>query len=317
MPSHLLRFVASCVGLVIAVLRAADVRAQQATQRTLWNSDQVPRDLVIAMFQAQLGNSSVPDLIIGDIPAPLKSKVPILPRARVLGTLLGATSSQIFLEVPGQPDSLTSAIWRELPKLGWTRYQLPTSGSYGGFRPPLSAISTPLMWCNATGSVTYSIVPRNDSIALVRYSIRSSDPGICSRYVTTTTYVSGGRTVSASSDEWRSSEYLPHWPTLYAPPGSDFVASACRAPEKNRTTESTSATIRSMMSVRELLDDYSRQLTESGWVTTVAEDSGAVSKTFVKRDSTGTMRRTTLRIFAPHSGPPDCRDQTMTTDTVR
>src|SRR5689334_25161730 len=122
MTAHVFRHVAMFffIGTTVSAgARRAISQQPPAPRRTLFNSEQVPRDVVLAIFQAQSGNSAVPDLIIGDVPEPLKSKVPILPGARILATLLGVTSSQIYLEVPARPDSLTSVIWRELPKLGW------------------------------------------------------------------------------------------------------------------------------------------------------------------------------------------------------
>jgi len=298
-------------------LLAPTIRAQQTAQKTLWNSDQVPRDLVIAMFQAQYGGSSVPDLMIGDVPASLKSKVPMLSGGRVLGTMLSASNSQIYLEVPGRADTLTAAIWRELPKLGWSRYEQPQSVSFGGFRPPMSSMTTPSAWCSESATLTFGLVPRGDATTLVRYTIQDTDNGICSRRLATggsVTSVGGTATRVVQSVDMRTG---PGWPTLYSPLGSDYFAAACRGTGMGRSTNSTNASIRTTMSPQDLMDYYSRQLADSGWTPAAANDSGAVSKTFMKKDSDGSSRRTTLTIFVPRGTRSDCRDQTMSTEVSR
>jgi len=65
------------------------------------------------------------------------------------------------------------------------------------------------------------------------------------------------------------------------------------------------------------MDYYSQQLADSGWTPAAANDSGAVSKTFMKKDSDGSSRRTTLTIFVPRGTRSDCRDQTMSTEVSR
>ena len=288
-----------------ASLGANEGHAQQASpapQRTLYNSEQVPREFVIAMLESQFGAGGAPDLVIGDAPGPLKAKIVLPPGSRILGSTLTIASSSVFVEVPARSDTLAAAIWRELPKLGWTRAEMSLY-SGGGFRPQQSSVLAPSMWCGATDALTFMMVPRLNGSTLVRYNVQDRQASICNRRPSENVQV---------VQMQRST-----LPTLYIPTGTDLFAPACmNAGSGSRGSNATMASVRTSVSSQDLMDAFGRQLADSGW-TPASSESGTLSKVFTRKETDGTVRRTTLIIAQRPGGRADCRDLRMEVEADR
>ena len=270
-------------GLTTLLALASVGVVARAQDRTLFNTDQIPRELVVALMSYD--GSSVPDILIGKAPPMLAPKLFVPPRSRILGSQMSSAATTVVVDVPIDANELRLAVDSGLVSLGWRRGPM-TDRSGGGFRP--ASARTPSAYCDSGHSLTFALVPRGTDAALLRYSITDYD----NRCV-----------VDLQQDRMMSFVF----PTLVDPPESDRSAAACRSIRAGGGGPATGIAIKNPLSVDDILNAYGKQLADSGWaaVPKAAGDRTVESRWRQTRSGTFT-RYATLRVTQP-AAHPECR----------
>src|SRR5690349_15654646 len=159
----------------IALIVGTDVRAQT---RTLFNTDQVPRDLVVALLADDGG--TLPDILIGKAPDLLAPKLVIPQGSRVLGTRLSSYQTTVVVDVPMRADSLRLELDGVLVRQGWR--PAPPIQTGGGFQP--ASMRTPSAYCAGGQTLRFALLPQGRS-TLLRYIV-TEDEGRCATASTRT-----------------------------------------------------------------------------------------------------------------------------------
>jgi hypothetical protein len=279
------------VAVVLALVAglSSDARramAQQPAepQRSLFNSDQIPRELVVALLSRDA--MSVPDILIGKVPPLLVSRLLIPEKARVLGSQMSASLTLVVIDVPIAGEALRPLVDTGLVQRGWRRG--PTAfGSGGGFRPASSR--TPFVYCSRGESVSFTIIPRTGDASLLRYAVMDDESqcGINFQHVAPMSY---------------------ELPTLIDPPGTEQSNAACRAAPPSMTSgPATTTAFKSALSNDALLAAYGKQLTDSGWVAAPkpAGDRSVEARWRETRAGAGS-RYVTVSVTQPAANP-ECR----------
>ena len=268
------------------VLATTSGRAR-AQERTLFNSDQIPRDLVVALMSYD--GSSVPDILVGKAPPLLAPKLVVPPNSRVLGSQMSISQTTVVVDVPMAAAALRLAIDSGLVKLGWK--QGPSYyGRGGGFLP--AANRSPLAYCANGQSLTFSLMPEGLDATLLRYSITDAED-------------------RCRIDLQQVKPMSFEFPTLVDPAGSDRSAPACRTMRTSSSGPTTGTALKTSLSLEEVLGAYGKQLADSGWfvVPTPAGDRTVESRWRQTRAGAGS-RYATVKVTQP-AAHPECRVMEM------
>jgi hypothetical protein len=190
------------VALVVTTLLLAKPLSAQV--RTLYNSEQVPRDLVIALLSYDAGMSTVPELLIGEMPSPLVPRIPLPPGARVLGSQVGYWTI-VVIETTLSGDSLRAFFRQQLPQRGWMLAP-PDSRfvSRGGFVPDVPRSPAGQVYCSDAQALTYQVIARPNGTSLVKVRVTDSEDE---------------QTCNPKLEETMTAQFRR--PTLLLPPGTD------------------------------------------------------------------------------------------------
>jgi hypothetical protein len=271
-------------GYLTTLLAMATVSGRaHAQDRTLFNSDQIPRDLVVALMSYD--GSNVPDILVGKVPPLLAPKLIVPPRSRVLGSQMSISQTVVVIDVPMGASALRLAIDSGLVQLGWKRGP-SYYGAGGGFRP--ASARTPTAYCSNGQSLAFALVPEGLDASLLRYSI-TDDAQRC------------------SPDLQQAKPMTFEFPTLIDPAGSDRSAPSCRTVRTTYSGPATSIAYRNALSGEEILSAYGKQLADSGWVTTPLPAGDRTVESRWRQTRAGSSTRyATLRVTQP-AAHPECR----------
>jgi len=256
----------------------------RAQDRTLFNSDQIPRELVVALMSYD--GSSVPDILVGKAPPMLASKLFVPPRARVLGSQMSSSQTTVVVDAPMAASELRQMIDSALVQLGWKRGPMNDRGTGGGFRP--ATARTPSAYCDSGHSLTFTLVPRGIDASLLRYSITEYD-----------------NRCAVDLQQTMQMSYV--FPTLVDPAGSDRSMGTCRSIRVPSGGPATGIAIKNPLPPDEILAAYGKQFADSGWaaVPTPAGDRTVESHWRQTRGPSFT-RYATLKVTQP-AAYPECR----------
>jgi hypothetical protein len=269
--------------LVLASLVGAEAPAQT---RTLFNSDQIPRDLVIALLAE---DGSVPDILIGKAPDLLAPKLVLPHGARILGTRLSSSQTTVIVDVPMKADSLRLQLDSALRQRGWVSEPAIYAG--GGFQP--ANMRTPSAYCADGQSLRFALLPQGRG-TLVRYTVAEDEH----RCVPTSVRTESGFALFSM-------------PVLIDPQGTDRKLPSCRSIISNGYTSGTSDVLHTTQSPEELLAAYGKQLADSGWMVEVRAPGDRTVESHWYHKPTGTrvdtrVSRVSLSVTQP-AAHPDCR----------
>lgn len=275
------------VVVALAALSLSTVAAN-AQGRTLYNSDQIPREFVLALLMVHGGTSEVPDLLVGAVPRGLGPRIFVPEGARMLGSMMSLASASILYESSLPVDSLRSLIERSLPRHGW-RAMAPPGDRVGGFRP--ARLRTSPVYCAGSDQLTFQLIRRGGQGTLVRMHVTDDDER-CAPI----------RMTRAESD----AAYL-RLPTLVNPRGAETPSPACLVGAGNGTTSRT--TVETSISSDSLLAHYDRQLADSGWKAAPAPRDHEVSRSWTRRTAVA-EETATITVSSP-SERPACKTLTL------
>ena len=286
---------------VLAVALA--LNASRAAAQRPSSSDAIPRDLAAALL-AEIGATS-PDFIVGGIPPMFADRIPTLPGARVLGSMLTPTAATIAMSLPLRADSVRTLVMRELTNRGWRGSPVGNTG--GGFRPASSR--GPSVYCADGRGLTFSLSVPSYGTTLLRFVIRDGSFNCGAA-------TNGGGFVASSS----------FMPTLVNPRDVLPSSATCRTQGSGFGQLFTTA-MRVAMTPEQLMDHYAKQLTDSGYLPLTGDsDIREMNRTFTRRrtpmdlpSAAGTppvqTQTVTLRMSIP-SAEPECRTMRMETTTT-
>jgi len=274
--------------------------------------DSVPRALVEAVIDPtgtmrMMGGGARPRLLVGTLPSGLVRRLWIPPGATILGGVESSAYGMAVIHSTMSEDSLNAGYSREQPRLGWT---LPRE------RPPMAMmgfVSASIvgavadapsgMFCSGGTTLTVSVSPLDPLTREIRVTAMNlSDPRCQTSAAVVTRVVPMGIN-------------RPQYPTLVNPPGSGngYAGPACTF--WNSTGGGGSTRLQTSMSADDLFLHYGKQLVDSGWTPGTNQ---TVSRSWTRRDSTGTLTELTLTArlqpASPGSSPgfsPGCVDIQM------
>lgn len=263
---------------------AAIAGRARAQDRTLFNSDQIPRELVVALMSYD--GSSLPDILVGKAPPMLAPKLFVPPHARILGSQMSSSQTTIVVDVPIGVTELRLAIDSALVQLGWRRGPMNDRGGAGGFRP--ATARTPSAYCDNGHSLTFVLIPRGTDASLLRYSITDYD-----------------NRCAVDLQQDRSMSYA--FPALVDPAGSDRSAATCRSIRTPSGGTATGIAIKNALPLDEILAAYGKQFADSGWAAVPTPAGDRTVESHWRQTRGGSLTRyATLRVTQP-AAYPECR----------
>ena len=278
-------------GAVLPVLLVAVAPRIAAAQSQVGDgSDAVPRALAEALLESQaemlsmfgLGGRS--RIVVGSLPAGLAGRLWIPPGATILGGSESSGGSVAVLRSSLPPDSLTRMYRREQLARGWTRPPAAQSPPTQGFAPAPAIGGDDednTVFCSGSTSLTIAIEPVGN---LRQITARAS--GL------------GPMACRAPRPESMSRFERPTYPTLVNPPGTGSgFRQSCG--EWNSTGRGGATRLETSMTLVDILSHYARQLADSGW--TPVGEPRVVTRSWTRRDSTGTFSELTLTARTPAS----------------
>jgi hypothetical protein len=256
---------------VLACLGSSGAAAAQSRP----NSDVVPLDLVKAAF-TMFGPGETTEILVGSIPEPLRSQLPIARGVQLLGTITMPFGTVVALTSSLSQDSLQRVVERSLEGKGYRRMSGVSQGGFASGAAPVASV-----WCS---SVSYLMV-------------RTQSPGV-GRSTATIVLPEGQGRVSGCDAARPDSAMAQQIPTLYDPEGAHMTRHCTSS--SGALAFMTQNRLETSLSPGELLDHYGRQLTDSGW--TAVEGRG-VTQSWSRQSPNGSVRYVTLAV----SVPPDAR----------
>jgi hypothetical protein len=204
-------------------------------------------------------SSAEPQLLVGKIPEPIAHEIDVLDGARVIGSLVHETESKIVLNTKASPEEVITKYEALLPSKGWNPLQMEREMKRGGFLPSEEVMN---YWkyyrtfCREKDEASLTIRARlrrdNSTDLFLTYS-RNDGNSICRRAGEMSGRMRGLR-----------SQYTEHnlIPALYAPQGtsSQQIGGGGGFSSTNQLV-----TLKTKLSVAELLAHYGKQLEKSGW----------------------------------------------------
>ena len=261
-------------------------RAPLAQEREpLRQATAIPTDLASALIAAGgFGMSGDPQILVGELPEWVVSRVHLPRGAHVLGSAFFGSTVVGVVNVPAVGDSVLVALQRELLERGWKRPPLPPNTG-GGFRPATSP-----------GSPMPSERPTlcRDQHVLSMWMSRQ-------QAATTTIIMRLGSTGASMCNPPRvSMQRRPSpFPILYNPAGSDADPMSSRQCYTNFVSSGTQTRLKTPLTGEAILEHYGKQLQDSGW--TRAGVPPVLGRTWTRKDSTGAPQVLRLTVqAAPH-----------------
>ena len=269
---------ASCISLAALLMAALPLRAQSPEMAPLRQPESIPFELAAALSSAG-GMSGEPQILVGSVPGWVSDRIVVPPNARILGSAFYGTNAVVILTTMSADDSLMADLRRELMKHGWlTPPPLPNYG--GGFRQAIVTRnpSNRISLCGEGRSLNASIAKRQGSTSNITLRIASATQnGTCNPPQLPPGYP-------------RESIM----PTLYHPEGLTEGRTAAECVQQMHSS-GTSALLRSTMTPDALVEHYSRQLKDSGWVAAPLPTIMS-ARTFARVDSAGVKHELTLSV---------------------
>lgn len=281
---HRLAALALCIGL-------APAAAQQRPPRD------VPYEFALAVLgndPASTATHHAPEIYVGSL-APQLREIPSPRDGHVIGSVVWTSSSIAFFQAAGSPDSVRGSYAAALHAAGWQVPPPMPPPAYGGFRDAPPPPSTEA-FCRDSLQLSVRYLPTDDGATRVRVQRLAARNGSPCRPVAPGAVFRGQR--------------QPRYPLLTLPAGtfSASVDSCYRARENNGP--GTGRMFRSTVPAESMLADYSRQLSDSGWVPGPSMTGEVVVQRFTRADSVGRQRSLTVSISSV-PGQPTCRDAMM------
>jgi len=243
--------------------------------------DSLPRELVEALLRPYLGlySGRGSGFVIGRVPASLAPYFFVPPGARVLGGIESPSTTVVVLSVPMSIEEVRAAYRKEQLRLGWA----PPSpaGSRGwGFVPAPGAgqDGTSLVFCHI-----------GQSLQIVPYQVPSQP-------LTLTATVQNYGSSCANQVQFSSpSAAAMELPLLVNPQDAGMNDRTCFGSIVGiGGGNGTSERLQTNLSPAQLLEHFSRQLSDSGWST--SSSAAAVRRVWTRPDSGGLARELTLTI---------------------
>ena len=276
-PVRAWRPLATCLAFALLVTSAAASRAQAVRNAA---PDSLPRELVEALLRPYLGlyTGNGATFAVGRVPESLAPYLFVPPGARVLGGIESASNTIVVLSVSSSVDDLRASYRREQLRLGWT----PPSpgGSRGGFvpAPGTGQEGNSLLFCHIGQSLQIVPYPSTAGSLVVTASVQTYS-GLCNNQI---------RFMSTSP----SGIELP---VLLNPDGAGMNAPTCFAASLNSGSgNNTSERLQTGLSPAQLVEHFSRQLSDSGWA--VSTSTTSIRRSWTRPDSAGQSREVTLTI---------------------
>jgi hypothetical protein len=271
------RPLATFLAFAFLVTLAVASRAQSARSAT---PDLLPRELVEALLRPYLGlyTGSGATFAVGRVPESLAPYLFVPPGARVLGGIESPSNTIVVLSVSTSVEDLRASYRREQLRLGWT----PPSpgGSRGGFvpAPGTGQEGNSLVFCHIGQSLQIVPYPSTAGSLLVTATVQTYS-GLCGNQV---------RFMSTSP----SGIELP---VLLNPDGAGMNSPTCYASNlSSMGGNNTSERLQTNLSPAQLIDHFSRQLSDSGWG--VSATNASIRRSWTRPDSGGMSREVTLTI---------------------
>lgn len=277
----------------IAASPPGSLHAQQQGQT-------IPVELAAAYLRT-LGrpdSTTTVQFLPGEVPASVGDLIPIVPGARLIGSVVLSRATTVLGTSMLAPDSVLA--WyaseygkRHLPALAFVRTQASPPG-FGGFRQPPPA--HPAQFCNGPNEINVVAVRSPEGWTDFRVSLGAASP-LC-------------RLVPPSPPRTPPSVNLP-LPIVYDPPNAGL------RPEcfVNESRQQTQTQLFTNMSPDSLLRHYGQQLESKGWTRIPAESTSATG-VWTRRDSTGAMQAAKITIGITPTAP-NCRNATLEVSTMR
>ncbi len=283
----------SWAGACSMLALAASVLAAQPSSRSSGSPDSIPRELVEALLrQSQFGGLR-PEFTIGRIPASLAPFLYVPSNARVLGGVSASSGTTVAFVVPGMSiEEVRATYTREQPKLGWTPPPtiedmrgwgfMPSGGAYGG--------ASGLEYCHVGQSLQITPMPT---------------PGGMQILATVTNF--GGRCTTRSAFVRLPTSTTTLLPALENPLGSTMNGRACFGASTISTgMTGTSERLETTLSPGQLLEQFAKELGDSGWRQGAA--ANGARRMWTRPDSIGVRELTLTAIPIAGTG---CQDVTM------
>jgi hypothetical protein len=255
--------------------------------------DSLPRELVEALLRPYLGlySGGASGFVVGHVPASLAPFFFVPPGARVLGGIETPTTTVVVLSVPMSVDDVRSAYRREQLRLGWTMPS-PAGARGWGFVP------APGM--GQDGTLTFCHI--GQSIQIVPYQM-SSQP-----LIVTATVQNYGTSCGTQIRFGMQASTAVELPLLMNPQDAGMNDRACLSSNLSLVgSNGTSERLQTKLSPTQLLEHFSRQLSDSGWSASPA--LAAVRRVWTRPDSGGAARELTLTITP--SAVSGCQELSM------
>ena len=290
---HLNRTATRCLA-ALCVLRISAIPAQQG--EPLRQPAAIPAELASALIAAGgFGMSGDPQILVGEMPEWITSRVHLPHGTRVLGSAFFGSTVVGVLSIPTTADSALALLQRELLARAWRSPVLPQMGG-GGFRPSRSGLPAMMSERPTLCSDQYALtmwMSRQQALATtVIMRVASAGASIC----------------SASRGPVAAQPRVSPMPTLYNPEGADadMAARECYAMYRSSGTETR---LRTHMKSEAILEHYARQLQDSGW-TRAGQAPAVIGQIWTRTDSTHGPR---VLVLTVHAAPNDttCRKVEM------
>lgn len=251
----------------------------------------VPRRLVEALLGGIAG-SGRPELIVGSLPPTVQAKVVIPAGAKVLGGVNLGEMAFGVLTLDGPLNAAADAFSRELLRNGWEVMDQGPDMFYGSEfidagaaqRRPVSG--APEIYCGRAGTLNVRYTP--DGFNQTRVTVMSLGDNQCAQR----------RDAMLRSRGPGSRE--PSRPILVNPGAARNQRGLC--PDFNMGMGGRGTELNSRMAPEEILADYAKQMSDSGWT----RNGTGVSASWTKTDTAGvvTEYQVTVRTAAES---PMCR----------
>lgn len=288
--------------ITLACLATAPIAVAQ-TPAPLTQPTSVPIDLVSALVvTGGLGGTEEPRLLVGSAPEWVLPKLVLPHGARILGAAFQGTTVLAIVNVPGAGDSIIPELKAQLLARGWKAQPTQVNVSGGGFRPAPPAASgtapTRVTVCDMPQALTVSVARRDEKSADIAYRITTLPVGYSACNLPQNNGIPG---------------YKSPFPTLYNPQASTDARMSGDCQSSLIGSQGTNTTLRTALAPDLILDQYAKQLTDSGW--SAAPASTTLSKTFSRNDGSGTVELSLT--VSSSSRDQTCHDVGMNVKTVR
>ena len=269
------------------------LHAQQAVQT-------IPVELAAAYVRTlgRADSTTTVQFLPGEVPAAVGDLIPMLPGARLIGSVVLNRATTVLGTTTLPPDSVlawyaSEFVKRHILALALVRVQSSPPG-IGGFRQPPPA--HPTQFCNGADEINVTAMRSPEGFTDFRISLGGAAP-FC-------------RLVPPTPPRTPPAFNLP-LPVVYDPPNTG-LRPECYVGESRQQSQTQLFTA---MSPDSLLRHYGQQLESSGWTRIPAESTSAIGM-WTRRDSSGTLQTARLAIGVTPTAP-GCRNATLEVSTIR